>query len=98
MASLNALETVIFLTVLPWEPGAVRLGDGNDRIPQAGKNHLAFGKSRLWRRAMRMLGIIGGTSWESSLEYYRLLNQGVASRLGSLDSARLTLASVDFQS
>jgi aspartate racemase len=45
---------------------------------------------------MRTLGIIGGMSWESSAVYYRLLNQGVAQRLGGLHSAALLLHSVDF--
>lgn len=45
---------------------------------------------------MRTLGVIGGMSWESSAVYYRLLNQGVARRLGGLHSAALLLHSVDF--
>jgi aspartate racemase len=45
---------------------------------------------------MRTLGLLGGMSWESTLTYYRLINQGVAARLGGLHSARLLLASVDF--
>jgi aspartate racemase len=45
---------------------------------------------------MRILGVLGGMSWTSTAEYYRLLNQGVASRLGGLHSARLLLHSVDF--
>ncbi|MFZ5547425.1 MAG: aspartate/glutamate racemase family protein [Pseudomonadota bacterium] len=45
---------------------------------------------------MRVLGILGGMSWESTLVYYRLLNQGVAARLGGLHSAPLLMASVDF--
>ena len=45
---------------------------------------------------MRMLGIIGGMSWESTAVYYRLINQGVAQRLGGLHSAPLLLHSVDF--
>jgi aspartate racemase len=45
---------------------------------------------------MRQLGLIGGMSWESSAVYYRLLNQGVAQRLGGLHSAALVLHSVDF--
>jgi aspartate racemase len=40
--------------------------------------------------------MIGGMSWESSAEYYRLANELVAARLGGLHSARLILASVDF--
>lgn len=45
---------------------------------------------------MRVLGLLGGMSWESTLVYYRLLNQGVAARLGGLHSAPLLMASVDF--
>lgn len=45
---------------------------------------------------MRCLGVLGGMSWESTLLYYRLLNQGVAARLGGLHSAKLLLHSVDF--
>jgi aspartate racemase len=44
----------------------------------------------------RLIGMIGGMSWESSAEYYRLANELVAARLGGLHSARLILASVDF--
>jgi aspartate racemase len=45
---------------------------------------------------MRMLGLLGGMSWESTLLYYRLLNEGVKARLGGLHSAPLLLWSVDF--
>lgn len=45
---------------------------------------------------MKMLGILGGMSWESTAHLYQLLNRGVAARLGGLHSARLLLHSVDF--
>ena len=45
---------------------------------------------------MRQLGILGGMSWESTVSYYRLLNQGVRERRGGLHSAPLLLHSVDF--
>jgi aspartate racemase len=45
---------------------------------------------------MRLLGVLGGMSWTSTEAYYRGLNEGVASRLGGLHSARLVLHSVDF--
>jgi aspartate racemase len=45
---------------------------------------------------MRTLGLLGGMSWESTLPYYRLLNEGVRARLGGLHSAKLLLYSVDF--
>ena len=43
-----------------------------------------------------MIGLLGGMSWESSAEYYRLVNELVRERLGGLHSARCLLASVDF--
>jgi aspartate racemase len=45
---------------------------------------------------MKTLGVLGGMSWESTAVYYKLVNQGVAQRLGGLHSARLLLHSVDF--
>lgn len=45
---------------------------------------------------MRRIGLIGGMSWESTAEYYRLLNQGVRKRLGGLHSAECLVYSVDF--
>lgn len=45
---------------------------------------------------MKTIGLIGGMSWESSLEYYRLINEGIKSRLGGLHSAKCVLVSVDF--
>ncbi|MFM7000000.1 MAG: aspartate/glutamate racemase family protein [Limnohabitans sp.] len=45
---------------------------------------------------MKTLGLIGGMSWESTVPYYRLINEGVKARLGGLHSARLVLYSVDF--
>ncbi|MBV6700663.1 aspartate/glutamate racemase family protein [Kitasatospora aureofaciens] len=45
---------------------------------------------------MRTIGLIGGMSWESTAEYYRLLNELTRDRLGGLHSAQLVLYSVDF--
>jgi len=45
---------------------------------------------------MKTIGLLGGMSWESSLEYYRLLNQMVRQRLGGMHSARCILYSLDF--
>jgi aspartate racemase len=46
--------------------------------------------------AMKTIGLIGGMSWESSAEYYRLINEAVKRRLGGLHSARSLMLSVDF--
>ena len=45
---------------------------------------------------MKVMGLIGGMSWESSLEYYRIMNQLVRERLGGQHSARILMFSVDF--
>lgn len=45
---------------------------------------------------MRRIGLIGGMSWESTAEYYRLANLLVADRVGGYHSADLVLRSVDF--
>ena len=45
---------------------------------------------------MKTIGLIGGMSWESTVPYYRLINEGVKQRLGGLHSARIILYSVDF--
>ena len=45
---------------------------------------------------MKTIGLIGGMSWESTLPYYRHINETIKARLGGLHSARLVLYSVDF--
>jgi aspartate racemase len=45
---------------------------------------------------VKTIGLIGGMSWESTVTYYRLLNEGVKQRLGGLHSAKIVLHSVDF--
>ncbi|WP_282140020.1 aspartate/glutamate racemase family protein [Cytobacillus oceanisediminis] len=45
---------------------------------------------------MKVIGLIGGMSWESSVEYYRIINEEVKRRLGGLHSAKCLLYSVDF--
>ena len=45
---------------------------------------------------MKTIGLIGGMSWESTVPYYRLINEAVKQRLGGLHSARIVLYSVDF--
>lgn len=45
---------------------------------------------------MKTIGLIGGMSWESSLEYYRIVNQTTKAKLGGLHSAKCVLYSVDF--
>lgn len=46
---------------------------------------------------MKTIGLIGGMSWESSLEYYRIINEKVKKELGGLHSAKSIMYSVDFE-
>ena len=45
---------------------------------------------------MKTIGMIGGMSWESSIEYYRIINQTVRGSLGGLHSAKSIMVSVEF--
>lgn len=54
---------------------------------------LLFGEETV---SMKTIGLIGGMSWESTVTYYRLINEEVKRRLGGLHSAKCLLYSVDF--
>ncbi|MEM9767441.1 MAG: aspartate/glutamate racemase family protein [Cyanobacteria bacterium P01_D01_bin.71] len=45
---------------------------------------------------MKTIGLLGGMSWESTVTYYQLINEGIKARLGGLHSAKIVLYSVDF--
>jgi len=47
--------------------------------------------------AMKTIGMIGGMSWESTLSYYKAINEGVKAALGGLNSAQICLYSVNFE-
>jgi len=46
---------------------------------------------------MKTIGLLGGMSWESTIGYYREINEGVKKSLGGLHSAKIVLYSVDFE-
>lgn len=46
---------------------------------------------------MKTLGLIGGTSWLSTVDYYRIINQEINQRLGGLNSAKLVLYSLNYE-
>lgn len=46
---------------------------------------------------MKTIGLIGGLTWESTVEYYRIINEEVCARLGGVHSARILMYSFDFQ-
>ncbi|HOW19552.1 MAG TPA: aspartate/glutamate racemase family protein [Phycisphaerae bacterium] len=46
---------------------------------------------------MKTIGLIGGMSWESSIEYYRIINESIRDRLGPLRSAKCVMYSFDFE-
>lgn len=45
---------------------------------------------------MKTIGLIGGMSWESTVSYYKIINETVKEQLGGLHSAKILLYSVDF--
>ena len=46
---------------------------------------------------MKTIGLLGGMSWESTLGYYRTINEGIKKSLGGFHSARIVMYSVDFE-
>jgi len=46
---------------------------------------------------MKTIGLLGGMSWESTLGYYRAINEGIKKALGGLHSAKVAMYSVDFE-
>jgi len=78
----------------------VRFGQPRDArrgIPLRGAASALDGKLvAVMRNAPQVIGMLGGMSWESSAQYYRLANEMVRERLGGLHSARIVLTSVDF--
>lgn len=46
---------------------------------------------------MKTIGLLGGMSWESTLGYYRAINEGIKNTLGGLHSAQIVMYSVDFE-
>ena len=55
------------------------------------------GEQRVQEVCLKTIGLIGGMSWQSTIPYYRIINEAVQARLGGLHSAKLLLGSVDFQ-
>ena len=46
---------------------------------------------------LKIIGLIGGMSWESTVTYYKIINEVIKEKLGGLHSAKCVLYSVDFQ-
>lgn len=57
---------------------------------------MSIEKNAQQKPQQKILGIIGGMSWESTQSYYRLINEGIKAELGGLHSADLLIHSVDF--
>lgn len=60
------------------------------------KTATPYGPGHQQHPTLRTIGLIGGMSWESSAEYYKLINQAIRARLGPLLSASILMHSVDF--
>lgn len=69
---------------------------GYESIARSAKPALLARKLPPSGLTMKTIGVIGGMSWQSTLQYYRLMNELVHARLGGAHSAKLLLANVDF--
>lgn len=65
-------------------------GELEDTCTQSGE-HVSTNEQNL-----RTIGLLGGMSWESTTEYYKIINRAVKEKLGGFHSARILLCSVDF--
>jgi aspartate racemase len=72
-------------------PEGARHGRGFAFLP-----FVCIGSAGKRGQAMKTIGLIGGMSWESSAEYYRIINQAMREALGGVHSARSLMFSVDF--
>lgn len=57
---------------------------------------LTINQTKVSDTLMKTIGLIGGLSWESSIEYYRIINETIRERLGGLHSAQCLMYSFDF--
>jgi aspartate racemase len=67
------------------------------RIQMQSRIHSSKSISKTTNTMMKTIGLIGGMSWESSLEYYRIINETTKQKLGGFHSAKNILYSVDFE-
>jgi aspartate racemase len=58
--------------------------------------HEPLSWERLLKTGMKTIGLLGGMSWQSTVGYYRAINEGIKNTLGGLHSAKIALYSVDF--
>ncbi len=65
-------------------------------VGQANADSPAVRGEKIDDTQMKTIGIIGGVSWESSIEYYRLMNEMVNEKLGGLHSAKILMFSIEF--
>jgi aspartate racemase len=105
---LNASPQGKAINPAPAEARAVSAGWASRTIVAvlAGSTHLrSLGKGlarklsitiHYWRVFLKIIGLIGGMSWESTVTYYRQINETIKHRLGGLHSAKIVLYSVDF--
>ena len=87
---LLGIGTFMAIHIPPIGPIALRLPQrrrADDRAPSAAGGDTGH---------MKRIGLLGGMSWESSAEYYRLVNEATRDRLGGLHSADCLMRSVDF--
>ena len=68
----------------------------NRNEPNDAGKQLSYVETVAKERPIKTIGIIGGVSWASSIEYYRLMNEMVRDRLGGVHSAEILMFSIEF--
>ena len=68
----------------------------NRNEPNDAGKQLSYAETVAKERPIKTIGIIGGVSWASSIDYYRLMNEMVRDRLGGVHSAEILMFSIEF--
>jgi aspartate racemase len=86
------IVVLLVITVTGWSAAhAQDLQKGN-----AGKQDVSAVPAAAEKRPIKTIGIIGGVSWASSIEYYRIMNELARDRLGGVSSAQILMYSIEF--
>jgi aspartate racemase len=82
---------LLVITVTGWSASHAQ----NVQKTEAGKQ-VVSAETATQQRPMKTIGIIGGVSWASSIEYYRIMNELARDRLGGVSSAQILMYSIEF--
>lgn len=91
---MRSCSCIVLLITVILSGSAVARAQNLQKRDTGKQNHLVEAASE--KRPVKTIGIIGGVSWASSIEYYRIMNETVRDRLGGVNSAQILLFSIEF--